>query len=166
MKRSIFAFLVLLGALVISIAFPLIYNHYSSKTPPLVGDVQVGNAVESAVNQVFNPTFLTVSEALSFYQFTVDEHKEDSVFMSIPIDVVKTITTVLIGRTGQATKKSIVDEYQANYSETYKFIRTTDPVKSQQTSDTIRLPSTTTDDTVINGKHFQLIKETKINGNE
>jgi hypothetical protein len=87
--------------------------------------------------------------------------------MLIPKDVLVNISQVVIGNTGNATKKSIVEEFRRHYKPIYQYIK---PLEQFQQS-TNTAPNDTTksirgirDDTIINGgKTFVLIKETSSN---
>lgn len=167
MKRSIFAFLVLLGAMVISIASPLIYNHYVNETQSLTGDATYSAVTEEITAQVTNPVFSTSEDAVQFHERECLQWETDSVFNSMPPEAVKTIATVLIGRKGFADKQSIADEFKTNYKDTYQFVTVVEKQSGPPNvgkSDTIKGPHSVTQDTIINGKRFQLIKETENNG--
>jgi hypothetical protein len=113
MKRSIFAFLVLLGALVISIASPLIYDRYVDDTECCsIGDAVDSVSVDWAVAQVMNPVFMNIDEVLTYQEDQLEDRNIDSVFLSIPKEVLVDISKVLIGRSSRATKFSIVEEYK------------------------------------------------------
>lgn len=164
MKRSIFAFLVLLGALVISIASPLIYDHYVDDTECCsIGDAVDSVSVDWAVAQVMNPVFTDIDEVLVYQENQLEDRSIDSVFFSIPKEALIDISKVLIGRSSRATKFSIVEEYKKNYQSTYKYLADDKPKVPIATGDTIKLPPSKTSDTVINGKHYKLIKETSSN---
>ncbi len=166
MKRSIFAFLVLLGALVISIASPLIYDHYIDDTECCsIGDAVDSVSVDLAVAQVMKPVFTDIDEVLVYQENQLEDRSIDSVFFSIPKEALVDISKVLIGRSSRATKFSIVEEYKKNYQSTYKYLAKPDPVMITRTigDTTIKLPPSKTDDTLINGKHYKLIKETSSN---
>jgi len=164
MKRSIFAFLVLLGALVISIASPLIYDHYVDDTECCsIGDAVDSVSVDWAVAQVMNPVFTDIDEVLVYQENQLEDRSIDSIFFSIPKETLIDISRVLIGRSSRATKFSIVEEYKKNYQSTYKYLATDPVMTTRMIGDTLKLPASKANDTLINGKHYKLIKETRSN---
>lgn len=164
MKRSVFAFLVLLGALVISIASPLIYDHYVDNTKScLTGDAVDSVSVNLAVAQIVNPVFTDIDEVLTYQEDQLEDRVTDSIFFSIPKETLIDISKVLIGRSSRATKFSIVEEYKKNYQSTYKYLAADPVMTTRMIGDTLRLPSSKANDTLINGKHYKLIKETSSN---
>ena len=158
MRRSVFALLVLLGALVISVVSPLVYDRYVEDNCLTTGDTKDSVTVHMAVAQVLNPQFTDVQDVLQHQEEVKNDAFVDSVYIHIPKDALYNISRVVIGRAGSATKRSIVHEYIANYNNVYKYIKEKVPLTR---GDTIKLPPSSSTDTIIDGKHFKLIKETK-----
>lgn len=168
MKKLLCIVLAIVGVVVLSCVSSLGYNHYVNKTNIVTPGDTMSAQIEEAVAQVNNPTFLTVEDVFQFRQREAEKDSINLLFKSIPDDVLFNISKVVIGRNGQADKKSIAEEFRKNYKPIYQYIPSTPSTSSasSQTSkpnDTIGLPYSIRADTVINGRHFQLIKETRSN---
>lgn len=163
MKKILYVILGIIGVVVLSCVSSLGYNHYVNKTEIVTpGDTTVSAQIEDAVAQVNNPTFLTVEDVFQFRERQAEEDSINVTFNNIPPEALINISKVVIGRNGHADKKSIVEEFYKNYKPVYQYIPsvTIDPLKQ---NDSVKLPPNIRADTMINGKHFQLIKETSSN---
>lgn len=166
MKKILYVLLAIVGVVMLSIVSSLSYNHYVNKVDPSITTEDTTMSVQTveALAQVINPTFTSVDDVHQFYRQQVERNSIDSIFMAIPPDVLTNIAQVVIGRMGQADKKSIVEEFKKNYTPVYQYIKPENQMSALNKSrDTIKLPPSTKTDTIINGKHFQLIKETVSN---
>ncbi len=173
-----YVLLALVGVVLLSVVSSLGYNHYVNEVNPgfMSKDTTTfGVQLEEAVAQVTNPEFTTVNDVFEFYERTSKQKEVDSIFLTIPPKVLVNIAKVVIGREGTATKESIVDEFRQNYDAIYKhlidnpdseitLVPDESSTRSVQVGDTLSLPPGVTHDTVINGKKFRLVKETKENG--
>ena len=161
MKRFMQILVALAAVVLLSIVSSLGVYHYVSQENPdlLTKDTAVNAQAELAFEQVTNPVMLSIDDVIQFRQRTVDQNLCDSIFNSIPEEVLTNIAQVVIGRQHSATKKDIVDEYKRNYRTVYQYIKTPPTATSDRSDDTIKVQSPP--DTVIDGKHFKLIKENK-----
>ena len=166
MKKFLNVLLAAVGVVLLSIVSSLSYNHYVNKVDPGITteDTLTGVQVAETMAQVINPTFKSTDDVREFYQHEIERISTDSVFMAIPYDVLINISQVVIGRNGHADKKSIVEEFRQNYKPVYQYIKPKE-IEQLQTlkGDSIKLPPNIRADTIINGKKFQLIKETVSN---
>lgn len=77
-------------------------------------DVADSTAIAEKIEAVVNPSFTTVESIVQFLQDTNVEFTTDSVFRTMPEQVLINVASVLIKKYGNVTKKSIVEEYRAN----------------------------------------------------
>lgn len=128
--------------------------------------------ISQYINEISNPSFLTVSEVLSFKQNQLKNKEVDSLILSMPEDILTNVVSVVIKRCGVATKTQIADEYRANrsvYENLPKAAPKTDQMSdAEETARVEDVPNTTvgtrqvnynTKDTVIDGKRVTI--ETK-----
>lgn len=64
------------------------------------------------VSEAMNPAFLSVNEVLVFQEKLKEDYSNDSVFRSIPKDVLVNVCNVLLANDGNITKKSVVEEFR------------------------------------------------------
>lgn len=62
------------------------------------------------------PVFNSSDEMVIFHDNYVSSWQEDSIFRSLPSDVIKQISDVIVYKSGKLSKKTIVDEYRASRS--------------------------------------------------
>lgn len=67
--------------------------------------------VKATLQQIDNPTFTNVENVVEYQNTSGRERYLDSVFYSIPQDVLKDVAQVLINRRAELTKHSIAEEY-------------------------------------------------------
>lgn len=169
MKRFMQILGCITGVLLLSIVSSLGVYNYMEEHYPRVEDTQassVPTSTEELVTQVLNPIMTSVDEIVQFRMMLAESEIYDSIFMSVPTDILVNISQVVIGKYGTATKKDIAEEYLQNYNDVYRYIvqRETPPtVTLPSSSDTLKLPPRNKDDTVYNGEHFILVKELKQN---
>lgn len=111
--------------------------------------------VVKIIDKVLNPTFKTVSEVCQYKERSAKEFYTDSLFIHMPNEVFINVATVVYNRDGILTKDAVINEYIHGKS-------IYDNLKDKQ------LPKDTTYkrqtvDTIINGKHFQLIEKGETN---
>lgn len=162
MKKFIYVLLAAVGVVLLSIVSSLGYNHYVSSVYPELTeeDTIVGVQVSEAVTQVINPTFKSVGDVFQFREREAEQDSIDATFFSIPPDVLTNIAQVVIGRDGQADKKSIVKEYNDRYRQVYKYLPPNPPAYTA-VPETIKTPPSIERDTIINGQVVKIIKEIK-----
>lgn len=161
MKKFMYVLLAAVGVVLLSIVSSLGYNHYVSSVYPELTeeDTIVGVQVSEAVTQVINPTFKSVGDVFQFREREAEQDSIDTTFFSIPPDVLTNIAQVVIGRDGQADKKSIVKEYNDRYRQVYKYLPPNPPATA--VPETIKTPPSIERDTIINGQVVKIIKEIK-----
>lgn len=161
MKKFMYVLLAAVGVVLLSIVSSLGYNHYVSSVYPELTeeDTIVGVQVSEAVTQVINPTFKSVGDVFQFREREAEQDSIDATFFSIPPDVLTNIAQVVIGRDGQADKKSIVKEYNDRYRQVYKYLPPNPPATA--VPETIKTPPSIERDTIINGQVVKIIKEIK-----
>ena len=166
MKNFLKVFLAGVGVVLLSIASSLSYEYYKDQYKADESEgAQFMVQLENVVTEYLDPTFHNIDEVLIYKQNLANYYTCDSILLSMPENTLVQISQVLIGRCGTATKESIANEYRLNYEKIYKHIKESEPVQSPQSAnDTIKLPPSTTDDTIINNRHFKLVKETLNNG--
>lgn len=72
--------------------------------------------IAQQVEAIVNPEFTTVEEVIQFRHQTDQGFVIDSIFRSIPEQVLANVATVIIKKHGTLTKKTIAEEYRANMS--------------------------------------------------
>lgn len=158
MKNFMSFLLLVIGVISLSVASSLGTWYYLGKDNPTKDATTTNVQIEEIIEQVRNPRFTTPMDVLQFYQRIENQYETDSIFEIIPEDVLINISNVVIGRNGYATKETIVEEYTKNYRAVYQYIKP-NAITTSNNNDTIKLPPHSKSDTVINGKHFKLIKE-------
>lgn len=167
MKKFLCFVLAAVGVVLLSIVSSLGYNYYVDHNSDLMQeDTEISTQLKEAVVQVVNPTFTTVEEVHQFRQQEFEKNSIDSTFMIIPPDALTTISNVVIGQSGFATKESIVKEFRRNYDPIYQYIKPDEIHKALQLEkpvDSVKLPvkiRSADDDTItVNGKKFKMVKE-------
>lgn len=113
--------------------------------------------LEKVLGDISNPTFKSIDDALTYYQVEKQSRSNDSVFFSIPPEVITNVYSVLMKRNIVPTKTAIVSEYLDNvqvYSNLPRCTQTT-----EAPLDSIDVPNTKVVDTIINGKHIKVLQE-------
>lgn len=139
--------------------------------------------VKECVYSVVTPEFTTIDEVLLCQQKLNNNAYVDSMFMSLPENLLKNVATVLLKKTGRATKKAIVNEYISN-KDIYKNLpiqpgeqeteTTLVPLKQQNSTPTVveelqpggkgKVASTSyqVKDTTIDGKKADIVTKTTV----
>lgn len=116
--------------------------------------------VSKMMQDVDNPTFTDCSDVIEFQRSEGQWRHRDSVFFSIPEKVVRDVVSVLEKSGKPLTKMSISNEFEMN-----KHVYLNLPDKQDQ-YDAITppdIPNTEVVDTIINGKHVQLVQSSSTN---
>lgn len=111
--------------------------------------------IVKALDKLSNPEFETVEDISKYRQRMVNDRFDDSIFASLPEETFINVATVVHNRDNVLTKSAIVKEY-LHREDVYNNLPVTKPIEVSsmctESVDTVK-------DTIINGKHFKLIKE-------
>ena len=116
--------------------------------------------VSKMMQEVDNPTFADYSDALVYQKVEGKWRHQDSVFFSIPEKVMQNVVSVL-EKSGQPVNKiSIASEFEAN-----RHVYLNLPDKQDQYHALVPpdIPNTVTIDTIIDGKHVQVVQSSSTN---
>lgn len=116
--------------------------------------------VSKMMQEIDNPTFSDYSDALTYQKIEGQWRHQDSVFFSIPEKVMRDVVSVLEKSGEPITKGSISHEFEVN-----KRVYMNLPDKSDQCNILTPpdIPNTEVVDTIIDGKHIQLIQSSSTN---
>ena len=116
--------------------------------------------VSKMVQEIDNPTFSDYSDALTYQKTEGQWRHQDSVFFSIPEKVMRDVVSVLSKSGEPITKGSISHEFEVN-----KHVYLNLPDKQDQYNAVAPpdIPNTVVVDTIIDGKHVQLIQSSSTN---
>lgn len=116
--------------------------------------------VSKMMQDIDNPTFTDCSDVIEFQRSEGRWRHQDSVFFSIPEKVMRDVVYVLEKSGKPLTKMSISNEFEMN-----KHVYLNLPDKQDQ-YDAITppdIPNTEVVDTIINGKHVQIVQSSSTN---
>lgn len=116
--------------------------------------------VSKMMQDIDNPTFTDCFDVIEFQRSEGLWRHQDSVFFSIPEKVMRDVVSVLERSGKPLTKMSISNEFEMN-----KHVYLNLPDKQDQ-YDAITppdIPNTEVVDTIINGKHVQLVQSSSTN---
>lgn len=85
---------------------------WGEKTPAI--EETVDSLVQLAVMDAINPSFESAEQVVVYRDLSLDGESIDSVFKSMSERDLFTVSTVVIKRSGSATKKDIVEEYSSH----------------------------------------------------
>lgn len=116
--------------------------------------------VSKMMQETDNPTFANYSDALVYQKAEGQWRHQDSVFFRIPEKVMRDVVSVLEKSGEPITKRSISHEFEVN-----KHVYLNLPDKQDQYSAIAPpdIPNTEVVDTIINGKHVQLVQSSSTN---
>ena len=116
--------------------------------------------VSKVMQDVDNPTFTDCSDVIKFQRSEGQWRHQDSVFFSIPEKVMRDVVSVLEKSGKPLTKMSISNEFEMN-----KHVYLNLPDKQDQYNAIAppEIPNTETIDTIINGKHVQIVQSSSTN---
>ena len=111
--------------------------------------------VSKMMQEIDNPTFADYSDALTYQKTEGQWRHQDSVFFSIPEKIMRDVVSVLSKSGEPITKGSISHEFEVN-----KHVYLNLPDKQDQYSAIAPpdIPNTEVIDTIINGKHVQIVQ--------
>lgn len=107
--------------------------------------------IARTIDEALNPTFDNVQEICKYKERSAEESCTDSIFINMPNETFVNVATVVYNREGSLTKNAVVTEYlhgKAIYDNLQRKQLCEDDIYEKHTVDTI-----------IDGKHFQLVKE-------
>lgn len=116
--------------------------------------------VSKIMQDIDNPTFTDCSDVIEFQRTEGQWRHLDSVFFSIPEKVMHDVVSVLEKTGKPLTKMSISNEFEMN-----KYVYVNLPDKQDQ-HDAITppdIPNMEVVDTIINGKHVQIVQSSSTN---
>ena len=116
--------------------------------------------VSKMMQDINNPVFNDYSDAL-MYQKTEGKWRHlDSVFFSIPEKVMQDVVSVLEKSGEPVTKRSIAHEFETNK---HVYLNLPDKSDKYHILTPPDIPNTVTIDTIIDGKHVQLVQSSSTN---
>lgn len=116
--------------------------------------------VVKMMRDIDNPTFANYSDAIEFQRSEGQWKHQDSVFFSIPEKVMLDVVSVLEKSGKPVTKMSIADEFETNKHVYLNLPNKHDQFQALTPPD---VPNTEVVDTIIDGKHVQLIQSSSTN---
>lgn len=116
--------------------------------------------VSKMMQDIDNPTFVDCSDVIEFQRSEGQWRHQDSVFFSIPEKVMRDVVSVLEKSGEPITKRSISHEFEVN-----KHVYLNLPDKSDQYRILTPpdIPNTEVTDTIVDGKHVQVIRSSNTN---
>lgn len=116
--------------------------------------------VTNMMREIDNPTFTDYSNAIEYQRSEGQWRHQDSVFFSIPEKVVRDVVSVLEKSGKPVTKMSISNEFEMNK---HVYMNLPDKPDLYQAITPPDVPNTEVVDTIIDGKHVQLIQSSSTN---
>ena len=112
------------------------------------------------MQEIDNPTFTDYSDAIEFQRSESKWRHQDSVFFAIPEKVMRDVVSVLEKSGKPLTKMSISNEFEMNKR---VYLNLPDKPDLYQAITPPDVPHTEVIDTIIDGKHVQLIQSSSTN---
>ena len=112
------------------------------------------------MQEIDNPTFTNYSDAVEFQRSEGKWRHQDSVFFSIPENVMRDVVSVLEKSGKPVTKMGIANEFEMNK---HVYLNLPDKPDLYQAITPPDVPNTEVIDTIIDGKHVQLIQSSSTN---
>ena len=116
--------------------------------------------VSKMMQDIDNPTFTDCSDVIEFQRSEGQWRHQDSVFFSIPEKVMRDVVSVLEKSGKPLTKMSISNEFEMNK---HVYLNLPDKPDLYQAITPPDVPNTEVIDTIINGKHVQVIQSSSTN---
>lgn len=153
LKKIAIAILAIVGVVILSNLIWLDYMHFKDK--PVLGESSSAVAVDSLMEESL--LFTDVTQVLEDHRTFENVTYYDSVYLSMPEDILINVASVVIRRNGSASIQDVVKEFLTN-RQVYELLPQppapiTPPVPEQTRADT----TTTVADTVINGQPYKRI---------
>ena len=112
------------------------------------------------MQEIDNPTFTDYSDAIEFQRSEGQWRHQDSVFLSIPEKVMRDVVSVLEKSGKPVTKIDIANEFEMNKR---VYLNLPDKPDLYQAITPPDVPNTEVVDTIIDGKHVQVIQSSSTN---
>ena len=116
--------------------------------------------VLKVMQDIDNPTFTNCSDVIEFQRSEGQWRHQDSVFFSIPEKVMRDVVSVLEKSGKPLTKMSISNEFEMNK---HVYLNLPDKQDQYNAITLPEIPNTETIDTIINGKHVQIVQSSSTN---
>lgn len=116
--------------------------------------------VSKMMQEIDNPTFADYSNALVYQKAEGQWRHQDSVFFSIPEKVMRDVVSVLEKSGEPITKRSIAHEFEINK---HVYMNLPDKPDQYHILTPPDVPNTETIDTIIDGKHVQVVQSSSTN---
>lgn len=116
--------------------------------------------VSKMMQDIDNPTFTDCSDVIEFQRSEGQWRHQDSVFFSIPEKVMRDVVSVLEKSGKPLTKMSISNEFEMNK---YVYLNLPDKQDQYNAITPPDIPNTVTVDTIIDGKHMQIVQSSSTN---
>ena len=116
--------------------------------------------VSKMMQEIDNPTFADYSDALTYQKTEGQWRHQDSVFFSIPEKVMRDVVSVLSKSGEPITKGSISHEFEVNK---HVYLNLPDKQDQYNVIAPPDIPNTEVIDTIINGKHVQIVQSSSTN---
>ena len=116
--------------------------------------------VSKMMQEIDNPAFANYSDVIEFQRSEGQWRHQDSVFFSIPEKVMRDVVSVLEKSGKPLTKMSISNEFEMNK---HVYLNLPDKQDQYNAITPPEIPNTETIDTIINGKHVQIVQSSSTN---
>ena len=116
--------------------------------------------VSKMMQDIDNPAFTDCSDVIEFQRSEGQWRHQDSVFFSIPEKVMHDVVSVLEKSGKPLTKMSISNEFEMNK---HVYLNLPDKQDQYNAITPPEIPNTETIDTIINGKHVQIVQSSSTN---
>lgn len=116
--------------------------------------------VSKMMQDINNPTFTDCSDVIEFQRSEGQWRHQDSVFFSIPEKVMRDVVSVLEKSGKPLTKMSISNEFEMNK---HVYLNLPDKPDLYQAITPPDVPNTKVVDTIIDGKHVQIVQSSSTN---
>lgn len=116
--------------------------------------------VSKMMQEIDNPVFANYADALVYQKAEGKWRHQDSIFFSIPEKAMQNVVSVLEKSGEPVTKISIANEFETNKHVYMNLPDKTDQYHALTPPD---IPNTEVVDTIIDGKHVQLIQSSSTN---
>lgn len=116
--------------------------------------------VSNMIQEIDNPVFSDYSDALTYQKTEGQWRHQDSVFFSIPEKAMQNVVSVLKKSGEPVTKISIANEFEMNKHVYLNLPDKPDVYKDITPPD---VPNTEVVDTIIDGKHVQIVQSSNTN---
>lgn len=116
--------------------------------------------VSKMMQDIDNPTFTDCSDVIEFQRSEGQWRHQDSVFFSIPEKVMRDVVSVLEKSGKPLTKMSISNEFEMNK---HVYLNLPDKPDLYQAITPPDVPNTKVVDTIIDGKHVQIVQSSSTN---